>query len=175
MRLSPLGATCARMERGGAGLTRRRGWVIHTQLEPLFVNCARRRDKQFSGFHLETRHPPGWASQDNPGYPGIENVDWDNPGPGPKISRDKMSRLAYLGIGQLFVKCWEKTSLHSPSHRECHFRMPPARRRSPGHLSQTHAHLQQRGTVAPSAKWGCIFLSYSFALQIQVFDNFFSE
>ena len=56
MRRSPLGATCARTERGGAGLTRRRG-VIHTELEPLFVNCARRRDKQFSGFHLETRHP----------------------------------------------------------------------------------------------------------------------
>ena len=26
-----------------------------------------------------------WASQDNPGYAGIENIDWDNPGP----ARDK--------------------------------------------------------------------------------------
>ena len=35
-------------------------------------------------------------------------------------------------------------------------RTPPARRRS--HPSQTGAHLQQRGTVATSAKWVCIFL-----------------
>ena len=61
-----------------------------------------------------------------------------------------------LHIRLIFVKCWEKTSLHSLSHRGCHCRTPPARRCS--HPSQTHAHLQQRGTVAPSAKWGCIFL-----------------
>ena len=32
--------------------------------------------------HLEKRHPGRPAShwQVNPGYPGIENVDWDNPG-----------------------------------------------------------------------------------------------
>ena len=59
-------------------------------------------------------------------------------------------------IRLIFVRCWEKTSLHSLSHRGCHCRTPPARRRSL--LSQTHAHLQQRGTVTPSAKWGCIFL-----------------
>ena len=90
-----------------------------------------------------------------------------------------MSVLAQLRRGLhirlIFVKCWEKTSLHSLSHRGCHCRTPPARRRS--HPSQTHAHLQQRGMVAPSAKWGVhIFacMSYKYAMDIQVFDNFFN-
>ena len=63
-------------------------------------------------------------------------------------------------IGLIFVQCWEKTSLHSLGHRGSPGAIaewPPLARRS-SHPSQTHAHLQRRGTVAPSANWGCIFL-----------------